>query len=84
MKGKIHSKVGDAFDGDVIRTDIQAIFDMGYFYNVEVMRDSADGGVTLTYKVTEKPTVSEVVYRGNDRVIKTTCRKPVALNPSPF
>lgn len=70
VRARLKTKVGEPWDSDMIRSDVQAIFDMGYFYNVEVERTLVSGGIELTYKVTEKPSITEVVYRGNDRVEK--------------
>lgn len=68
IKAKLKTKIGETLDAENIRTDVQSIFDMGYFYNVEVDRNVVAGQVEITFKVTEKPSVVEVVYKGNDRV----------------
>ena len=70
VRAKLKSKVGDPLLAEDIRTDVQNIFDMGYFYNVEVNEDIVKGGAELTYKLTEKPSIVEIVYKGNDRVDK--------------
>jgi len=70
VRAKLKSKVGEPLSNDDVRADVQNIFDMGFFYNVEVNEEKVNGGAELTYKVTEKPSIVEIIYRGNDRVDK--------------
>lgn len=65
---KVKSKVGGPVDRELIRQDVLAIYGMGYFYNVEVSTDPSAGGVEVTYSVTEKPSMAEIYYDGNDEI----------------
>lgn len=62
---KLSSKVGEPYSAEKVRADVQALFGLGYFYNIEVDRSAAN---VLTFKVTEKPSVTEIVYEGNSDV----------------
>lgn len=67
IRAKLVSREGAPFSEDQVRQDIQELFGLGFFYNVEV--DRADGpGITLVYTVTEKPSVTEIEYTGNDEI----------------
>lgn len=68
VRAKLKTKVGTVARAESIRRDVQSIFRMGYFFNVEVLRKKIPGGIELTYRVTEKPSIVEVVYSGNDRL----------------
>lgn len=70
IRTKLKTKTGESIDQDKLRADVQGIFDMGYFYNIEVDKTGGASGLELTYKVTEKPTIVEVVFKGNDKVDK--------------
>jgi outer membrane protein insertion porin family len=70
IRAKLKTKVGAPLDSATIRSDVQSIFDMGYFYNIEVLRERTAGGNELTYKVYEKPSIVQISYKGIDRVEK--------------
>jgi len=79
IRAKLKSKVGEPITSESLRADVQSIYDMGYFYNVEVDKQSVGGGVELTYKITEKPSVVEIIYKGNDRVDKDDLQEAASL-----
>lgn len=64
IMARLKSKVGEAYDDEKVREDIQNLFKAGYFYNVEVLRTISSNGVQLEYKVLEKPSMTEIVYEG--------------------
>lgn len=65
---RLKSKVGEAFGEEKVADDIRALFKMGYFVQIEVFKDAKDNGVTLEYKVSEKPTISEITFEGNEEL----------------
>ena len=68
IRAKISSKVGERLDKEHIRQDIRDIFAMNFFLNVEVDKKIEKNQAILTYKVEEKPTISEIKFVGNDEV----------------
>lgn len=80
IKNKLVSKEGGPFSEDTVREDIQTLFDLGYFYDVQV--DRTDGTkTTLTYTVTEKPSISEIEYHGNDEVEESDLKDAAGIKP---
>ncbi|MCC6276562.1 MAG: outer membrane protein assembly factor BamA [Oligoflexia bacterium] len=79
IKVKLKSKVGEPFDRDSVRQDVQSVYDMGYFYNVQVERQVTGAGIELTYQVTEKPSIVEVTFKGNDRIDKDDLEEAAQL-----
>lgn len=65
---KIQSKVGQKLESEKVQDDVKAIFKLGYFYNIEVSKTNAADGVQLLFQVTEKPSIVEIVYNGNDEL----------------
>jgi outer membrane protein insertion porin family len=65
---KLVSKVGEPYLQQNISEDIKAIYKMGFFVQIEVSKDVTSDGVALEYKVVEKPSVSEIVFEGNEDV----------------
>lgn len=67
IRSKLLSKEGEPVDSSLVRQDVQALFELGYFYNVKV--DLAGGSApVLTYIVEEKPSIGEIVYEGNNEI----------------
>lgn len=65
---RVVTKTGESYSDDKIREDVKTLFKSGYFVNVEVDRQISGNEVSLTYRVTEKPSIAEVVYEGNSEV----------------
>ncbi len=65
MLAKMSSQVGGLFSEKQVTEDIQALFKMGYFVQIEAAKEITAGGINLEYKVVEKPTISEVQFEGN-------------------
>ncbi|MGE0473559.1 MAG: POTRA domain-containing protein, partial [Nitrospirales bacterium] len=84
--GKLSIKTGDPLNHDEIRKDIQQIYSLGFFEEVEVATEPRDGGVAVIFHVTEKPFTVEVVFDGNDEISddklneKNTIRSQVFLD----
>ncbi len=67
---KLKSKEGEPFSVDKVREDVKALYETGFFEDVEVDAQPFEGGVKLVYKVKERPLVARVLVKGN-RKIKT-------------
>lgn len=65
---KISSTVGKPYSAQHIREDVEALFKLGFFNDIEVDRNVVGRDVTLTYKVLEKPSIVEITYEGNSEV----------------
>jgi outer membrane protein insertion porin family len=68
ITNRIHSEVGQAVDREKIREDIQALFALGYFETVEVETKPNGDGLTLIYRIKEKPVLSELTFEGNSEL----------------
>jgi outer membrane protein insertion porin family len=65
-------------DGEVTR-DVRALWDMGYFANVEVDAKAKEGGVELVFRVKERPAIGEVIYEGLDELEQSDLDEKVTL-----
>lgn len=65
---KIKSKPGAEFSTEQIRRDVEALFNLGYFNDIEVDRQVADNEAVLAFKVLEKPSIAEILYEGNSEI----------------
>lgn len=65
---KLISKIGSPYTTAHIREDVEALFKMGYFNDIEVSRNVVGKEASLTYKVLEKPSITEITYEGNSEI----------------
>ncbi len=65
---KISSAVGKNFDREQVSKDIQTLFRMNFFVQVEVEKEASSDGVVLIFNMVEKPTVSEIEFTGNAEI----------------
>lgn len=65
---KLISKVGEPYSAENVSLDIQTLFRMNYFVQIEVLKNTGATGVDLTYKINEKPIVNEIIFEGNSDV----------------
>ncbi|HWU43607.1 MAG TPA: outer membrane protein assembly factor BamA, partial [Bdellovibrio sp.] len=68
ITAKLISKIGDEYSAPHIREDVEALFKLGYFNDIEVNRTVTGKDVALTYKFLEKPSVAEITYEGNSEI----------------
>jgi outer membrane protein insertion porin family len=65
-------------DAEVSR-DVRALWDMGYFEDIQVEAERSGAGVALTFRVKERPAVGEVAFSGNDEVDTSDIEEKVTL-----
>lgn len=61
-------KTGDNFYEGKIDEDVKAIYNLGYFTDVKVDKTMKGNELILTYIVTEKPVMRELLFEGNKAV----------------
>lgn len=64
-KAAVISHVGDKFDTDVALRDINAIKNIGYFYDAYQTIGEVPEGVLITYHMLENPVLKDVEITGN-------------------
>lgn len=64
IKKVILSEPEEALSIEKVKEDMQAIYDMGYFSSLKVLREKVAEGVILTYQVEEYPVVSDINFGG--------------------
>ena len=61
---RIQSKKGAAYRESQVRDDVLSLFKLGYFNDIQVLRTVEGGAVDLTFRVLEKPSITEIAYDG--------------------
>lgn len=79
IRAKLTVEAGQTLDPALLRKDVQSLFDMGYFYNVQVDQVSQGDGVVLTFVLTEKPVVGEILFSGNEELEEDELKEAIGL-----
>ncbi|MBW6519766.1 MAG: outer membrane protein assembly factor BamA [Desulfoarculaceae bacterium] len=80
IASKIQTKPGDLYSAAALRSDLKAIFAMGYFDNVNVkVEDSADGK-KIIFQITEKPLIKKVEFSGLDALKETEVKEAANIS----
>src|SRR5207247_1355176 len=63
--GRVKSTIGGPFNASQTTEDIRAVFSLGFFDDVQLRIEDFEGGVRLTFVVTERPFVRDIDFVGN-------------------
>ncbi len=61
-------KAGDPYDDDLIKRNFSKLWDSGLFEDVTLEKETSPAGVVLVAIVVERPTVSDLEFRGNKKL----------------
>lgn len=64
IKEAILTDPGDVPSEERVREDMEAIYEMGYFATVKVLKEETEDGIVLIYQVKENPLVTNIKFVG--------------------
>lgn len=65
---KIKTKPNTPFTQELINEDLKRLYATDYFTDVSVEVDNSKGGYEVTFVVTEKPVLAEIIFKGNKNI----------------
>lgn len=65
IRKNIQTRPGDVFLSKSLSEDLKRIYTMGYFEDVRIEAEEGPAGKTVIFKVTEKPIVRNIKFKGN-------------------
>ncbi|CQR70597.1 Outer membrane protein assembly factor BamA precursor [Sporomusa ovata DSM 2662] len=68
VKGVVKIQPGDTLTAEKVKQDMQAIYDLGYFFDVVANFNEVPEGVNVVYTVMENPKLADIVVKGNTKV----------------
>ncbi len=68
IMAQIDTKVGEEISNQKLKDDMQAIFDLGYFFDIRVNFKNYQDGVKLVFEVVENPQLVEIKIEGNENI----------------
>ena len=84
IEAKLTLKVGEPFIRETIRQQIQHIYGMGFFEDVQVSTAKKPQGVDVIFIVQEKPFNVEVLFDGNDELSEDKLKEKMTVRSQVF
>ena len=79
IRFRLKTKVGEPFSLEKTREDVKSLYRLGFFDDVAVDAEVFEGGLKVSFILTEKPTIREVKIRGNKQIAIEKIKEKVAL-----
>ncbi|MEE2673249.1 MAG: outer membrane protein assembly factor BamA [Myxococcota bacterium] len=76
---RIQTQTGAKLRPGQIASDVQRVFGLGFFANVQVFSDDSPDGVIVTFEVTENPVIRQISISGNDDIEVDKIRDALTL-----
>ncbi len=70
-------KKGDEYSEEAVSEGLQNIYELGFFENIEIEVTEVEGGVNVTYIVTEKPLIKRIEFKGNEEFSNSKLEKEI-------
>ena len=74
----IRTKVGDPYVRTAVDDDIKSLYGTGFFYNIQVVENTEEGGMGLTYVLQGKPRLVSMKFTGNTKYKEPKLLKKVS------
>lgn len=84
IEGRLTLKVGDPYSPAVIRDQIRHLYDSGFFEDVQTDVDTTPDGVAVTFHLTEKPFITEIVFDGNEELSEDKLKEKITIKSQAF
>ncbi len=79
IKSTIVTKVGDIYSSETISKDVDAIWSLGFFNEIEVELDQFEGGIKVGFIVLERPVVRNLTFIGCNKIKAKKLKEKVDL-----
>ncbi len=84
IKTAIKTNEGDFYDPQTISQDVDAIWLLGFFDNIEVEVEPYEDGIKIIFLVLERPVVKNINFTGNTKVKTKKLREAVELREGDY
>ncbi|MDE2320975.1 MAG: outer membrane protein assembly factor BamA [candidate division NC10 bacterium] len=80
IRFKLKTRVGEPFSLEKVREDVKTVYRLGFYDDVAVDAEVFEGGLKITFILTEKPTIREVKIRGNKQIATDKIKEKLTLS----
>jgi outer membrane protein insertion porin family len=82
VKRALKNKVGRPFDPTLTAADLQSLWSLGYFQDIQLLTQRLPaGGIAYVVRVSERPSVREWRLQGNEELNKDDFKDTIDLKP---
>ncbi len=78
----LREKPGHLFKVENLTGDVHALWDSGFFEDVQVDLTTNDRGVVLRFLVRERPNIKAITYEGNDEIENDKLNEAIEIKPN--
>ena len=64
----VKTEVGEQTDQEALRSDMEAVYNLGYFSDVNIAFENYEGGLNIIFEVVENPVLKEIKISGNEPI----------------
>ncbi len=84
IRGRMTLRVGDVYSPESIRDQIQLVYEMGFFEDVQIETEPVLGGTAVVVVVREKPFITEIVFDGNEEISSGRLQEKLTVQSQSF
>ncbi len=84
IRSSIRVREGDPYDPQLVSQDVDAIWSLGFFDNIEVDLQDIPDGLKLAFLVTERAVVDEIQFQGNKKIKTKKLKKQIEIKPGDY
>lgn len=84
IKSSIRVKEGDPYDPQMVSQDVDAIWSLGFFDNIEVSLEEIPAGLKLVFLITERTVIDEIQFQGNTRIKTKKLKKQIEIKQGDY
>jgi outer membrane protein insertion porin family len=84
IRARVKTQTGSFLVPDELREDLKAIYEMGYFEDVQIKTEPLTDGIKVTFIVKERPYLVDVQYAGNKEITVDKLKEQVILQTQAF
>jgi outer membrane protein insertion porin family len=78
----LHEKPGQLFRMENLSGDVRALWDAGFFDDIEVDLERRDQGIVLRFLVRERPNIKSVEFSGNEEIENDKLLELIEIKPN--
>ena len=78
----LREKPGHLFKVENLTGDVHALWDSGFFEDIQVDLTTNDKGIALRFVVRERPNIKEVTFQGNDEIEDDKLNEAIEIKPN--
>ncbi|MBM7622915.1 BamA/OMP85 family outer membrane protein [Sporohalobacter salinus] len=75
----VKTKVGEKISNKKLQKDLQAIFELGYFFDVQASFENYRNGIKLIFEVVENPELKKLKFKGNESITSKKLKEKLNL-----